>query len=883
MKKKGEDHEGSERKFKETIIIGLIVLLSTVWGLYGQALLPCIGGGKWCIVPISIILPFALIVTRIDWHWWKKRKFKIAVFFFLLGIAVFLPSTFSWQDLLAALCLGAAAWLVAVWLILPKKQHPHVPKMIDKYGRGLLYRKLQEQLFDRVVEQNMRQERDRTGVLIAVTGEWGSGKTHFIDHTIYELDVRGRNKEEAGSGTMHRYTGKFHSATVDVWKAASADDIWQEIAQALIRTVRGEASDHLVGNTLVRAFLEHKFRGSLAMEIAKLLSMGKDAYAMIHSQIAHEIKQQANEGIYSLLVLDNIDRCRVDILRVLFPALESLKHMYGLVILCGIAKGDMVPIMGAETPDLSSALLKIFDAEFTIPQLTEREQHMFKQRQVVPEGSYFAEWFKEQNFSGVSPRLVQRICDHNSRLSKTYLERHRKKQDVWEEIHDSWKGRSKTIFNFEALRVAFPNFPLPVGDSLDDGQKTDTLPPGFRSWCDYIRARYGTVTLAETNPTRYGLYRIAYNLSKAKEEDLEYLRKQEYFNILSLTYDECELCLHSEQKIDSILAGKECGAKAIDSCIKNHIEPENMPAVLLSLYDHCVSEAKGKECMYFMKKFFKKGWHSHQELGLEKVFPLDYAAVMLRLAVFQDEDNKEDDVKLKDVFASIGFEGVAQLADFILNCVHDKDAWNDNFTGRDLAWSTRMMLKGFNENWDIKQRKWKDPAYGKIMTPLLEQYAEEACTHLHKYEAHMTYSYYKNLIIGRSCPPEVYEDDIRKGAGDYAKSLTRNQVDVGIDQLLNLVTIKDAITEQPEPFAVLSFALVWQVLFNNLAATESRNANKQKIDDLLRHIKQREKADDALTDKERKQWRSKQFWDNRKKAMEILKTTLEGPTESQQA
>ncbi len=873
MEKNGNAQHGADW-YRKAILFLFVCCLSAAWVVYGQDLL-CDWRSKRWIIPLFLCV--ALAVTFIACHFWQKKRFRIAAIVALLGIAFFLPLNISWLQLLSALCMGGAAWLFAVWFLLPKKRREPVPREDEKFGRGYMYRKQQEQLYARVVEQNMQQNQEKRGLLIAVTGEWGSGKTHFIKHTVYELDTGGRITEP-DSGTMHPYTGKFRSATVDLWKADSTDEMWQEIANALTYTARGYNSDCLLGNRLVRSLLECKFPAPLAAETARLLSMGEDTSTVIQSQIAQEIKDQAdNKRIYSLLVLDNLERCSVKILRALFPVLESLKHIYGLVILCGVAKGNMVSIMGQEAPDLCSALLKIFDDEIHIHLLSENEIQIFKQRQKIKEDTCFAQWYKEQVFYGISPRLVNKICDHHSRLSEMYLDRHRKKE---EEFFDLWGERCTTIFDFETLRLVFPNFPLPVHGrnpekNLNVEQNKDKqYDDQFKKWREHIRKRYGTVIFEEDDPTRCGLYLMATRLSQASAESLEYLRNQGYTNLTSLTYDECELCLRSAD-LDSILEDSGRGAYVISSCINNHIEPENMPYVLLSLYDHCVSHVSVVAGLDFMEKFFEKDRHS--ELGLQEVFPLDYAAVFSRLNAYQKRGIKY----LQRILAAGSFELLASLAGTILKCVHDKDAWNYNYSNRELAWGTRMMLKAFYENRDTSAHKWINPAYGEILNTVLEKYAAEACKSIRKYKGGMNTTYYKHLIIGLGCPAEIYEPTLERAAKRYADSGVEAHENEAIKQLLNLVSIEDSITQRPEPFAVLSFASIWQVLFKKLVTTtELNDENKQKIKELLEHIKYRQEIDSSMSIEERKAKGSEEFWNNRDKAMEILKETLEKATES---
>ncbi len=938
-------------------LICFICCLSAAWAVYGRILLESLGlKGWWIVLALFIFLVIVSVCCCIRQKKWRK----IVTVAFFLGLAFFLPLEFKWQGLLAALCLGLAL-LIPAWRSLPKKSHRSLkPQEDEKFGRAHMYRKHWAQIFRRIVEQNMKPEQQRRGLCVAVTGEWGSGKTHFLSHTVYEFDYWGRAKGEDGKEmTKHDYTGRFFSACVDLWKETSEDDMWREIANALAYTARGSHSDCFWENRLIKSVLQLcHLPLSLADDTAKLLSMGGDGEALIHSRIAQEIHEQNH---YSLLVLDNIDRCSIGRLRLLFPVIESLAKIPGLVILCGVAKGNMATIMGQEAPSLCSALLKICDDEIHIPLLSERENRIFRERLQVDEGSRFEKWFQRQELYDVSPRLVKKIRNHLSSLSRMYLERlHGHNAEESKDDAYDFEARCATIFNFEALRIAFPNFPLPVPDhkaDVEEKHSSDDKEETFDVWSEHVRKRYGSVMYGEEDPTRHGLFRIATNLSRATTDNLKYLRSQEYTCLTSLTDYDCVRCLREIPNFSDILADHERGAKEIGRVIMEHVEAEDMPYVLRSLYDHCVTLSQLPECLAFMNAFFEHELHQNRQLStlnllayatalsrqsmpedkiheaLQKILPENWfnplmsmleiilmcknnvnkandilsdlqdpsKKIRMMLKAFHDKSTEHPYKAILDTVQEEGikrigsgqrmdqvlfvllyatslinaqgqemgkfeqiilpecsFEALARIADIILQSIRDKYTWGNDFLfeNRRLAPEIREMLQAFHET--------KDETLLVIRDAVLKEYAKKACKFILAYDGRRDRYYYNNLIFGRVNHPESYCPALMAGAKEYLSSYKPKVTE--LQQILNAATIIHPISNQLVPFAVLSFAVIWEAIFKKFVETVTLND-----EDRLEMRKLKELIENMPPPKKDV---SKQFQDNWQAALDILKECL---------
>lgn len=749
-------------------LICFICCLSAAWAVYGRILLESLGlKGWWIVLALFIFLVIVSVCCCIRQKKWRE----IVTVAFFLGLAFFLPLEFKWQGLLAALCLGLAM-LMPAWRSLPKKSHRSLKPQEDvKMGRSYMYHLFWKMLYSSAEDC----KEDDRGVCIAVTGEWGSGKSHFLSHTIYELDCMGRLEQLKFEGLPKRepYTGAFSSYCVDLWKPVSEDDMWREIANGLAYTARGYRSDCFLGNRLVKSVLQLcHLPLPLADDTAKLLSLGGDGETLIHSRIGREIQEHDQ---YSLLVLDNIDRCSIGRLRALFPVIESLAKIPRLVILCGVAKGNMTTIMGREAPSLCAALMKICDDEIHIPQMSHSESSQYllrlKENEREKSDKRLDDWFRKTELYDMTPRLVKKIRNHLCRFTKMhqrYLSQPKEEGDFDIDVC------CECIFSFEALRIAFPEFPIPIRDweisktdknrvEHEEGiMKKQLLPfdndqdeidkerkkliedilkdkttshdaahdeldrdweqgssdnSAFKKWREHIRLRYGTVMYGEEDPTRYGMYRIAISLSLSTDDCLERLRNHEYTNLARLTDDECKTVL-TKLNIADILESEERGAEFIGNAIGGHVESDNMHDVLRSLYDYCVSKSELPKCLLFMKTFFGAGWHL--KLDLQNFFPLDYATVLLSQKIAETDI----DYFCQYVLDSYNFESLANIADIILTCVQKKDVgkYDYIFNGRKVASKTRMMLQTFHE-------RWNEPSYRAILVAVLKEYAKKVSSH----------------------------------------------------------------------------------------------------------------------------------------------------------
>lgn len=879
-----------EKKTKDnllkTIALSCICCLSVVWGVYGVPLLTdlklesfLVEHGWLVVLLLSAICVVGLFLRISQKRGWKKFLAIIAAICLLMLVPL-LTLGFRWQELLTGLILGIAL-MILVWPCLPK-QHtvPSEPEEDEMLGRKHMYHLFWTRIYNDAQAHNGGEEKSgekRRGLCIAVSGDWGSGKSHFISHTIYEFDCMGTDAH--GHKGTSSYRGQFRTASVDLWESSSVEEMWCEIANALAYTARGYRSDCFLGNKLVKSVFQLcHLPLPLADETAKLLSFVGNGENLIKSRIYQEI----SESVYfSLLVLDNIERCSVNRLRTLFPVIESLARIPRLVILCGVAKGKMAAVMGREAPDLCSALMKICDDDIHIPLIasTEGETYLSEMRKKEKEKpiARLDKWFDENGFDDMSPRLAKKIRVHLCQFSKMF---HRfLTQPAWDDDFDI-EELCQSIFNFEAIRIAFPDFPLPVRDwdpdrdvrneggesqCKDEKVSTDDSPDNgsaFKKWRAYIRQRYGMVMYGEDEPTRHGLYRLATSLSHASDACLALLHDREYTSLVRLTYDEYELCLRKISDFVDILKDKGAGANKINSIIEGAcVVAKYMPIVLQYMYDHCVSKSCLLQSLKFMKALYQEELHHEQSF-----FALDYATVLIRLGA----SFHEMEYFCQNILPSYGFEALSEIADIILTCIDDKHAWNYDyiFGGRKVLWETRMMLQAFHE-------KWEEPPHKTVLDAVLKEYAAKACESILTYDGKMVYSYYKNLILGKSNAPKCYRGALARGAKDYLSSLKNNgERKTTPHQLLKVVTVMDSFGGERVPFAVLSFAVIWKILYKGLDFSEKADSNK--ITECVSLIEVWKDRDKKLSKKERDAKGGTQFWENREMAMDILLNTLKG-------
>lgn len=467
------------------------------------------------------------------------------VFFWLMAAG----EKFCWSSLTGVLCCFVA--FLVIWApVLKTYKLPYVAAMPDKLGRRLLYMRTGSRI------RYLLSHAGYHGVTVAVTGPWGSGKSHFINYLCYTLQKPYRGNEPF---MEESFCGRFTICSVDLWRCADKDAMWNDIATALASAVSGRNVQlYNKCRTFLVDFLQmlHVPAVSLADAILQVVSTGVEGRASGEAVLESRINFPRHAFV---LVLDNLDRCDRSKICALFPLIQRLRQIRGLVTICGIAQEELARY---NTPDeaqpqnLSGTYLKIFDLLLPLPRISARYASAFLEKLVDRQKMdcpNVRRWVKEQRLVFDTPRQMENIINQLCVIDNCYLSRFYEEKDTDESLQQ--KKRIHASFYVAALRVAYPYAAaiLEKQETPLEFLKLVTEPPrDMRSAAPASLASSAQLFLRTDNATTDFrlLYSLVEELVRCSSEDLLFALHQEYLHISALTEDECrrvmEYCMHKK-------------------------------------------------------------------------------------------------------------------------------------------------------------------------------------------------------------------------------------------------------------------------------------------------------------------------------------------------
>lgn len=456
-KKEYEKYTNDMEKYKHNlfyIIIGFLwIVLAVICGVFWSEseCLKCIYAwilGSKIKVCISLIASL-LIVLELIYSFHKPYFSKlwicslppVALFWLLAG-----GMHFEWKSLSSVIwCVGVYFLLILPVLKVYQKSEGEPP--VDTIGRRLLYLRMGSRI------RYLIKKKGNKGLTVAVTGEWGSGKSHFINYLAYSLrqDIKGDT-----AGLANSYNKAFVVCSVDLWRCKDVKSMWCDIAMALSASISGHNA--LLCSSLVAHVHQMLSKMelptfTLADSILQLVTSGVDDGLAAEEKLESRI-DFPNKAY--LLVLDNIDRCDSEIVNALFPILERLRKVKGLVTVCGIAERELERVGGkgnAPVDNLSDTVLKVFDVLLPLPRVSVRYVVPFMQRTLREseiDSRNLSDWIGRQSLEFDTPRQMETVVAQLSLLDSCYLSR------FYDSYSESNESRIDAAFYMMSLRVVFP-------------------------------------------------------------------------------------------------------------------------------------------------------------------------------------------------------------------------------------------------------------------------------------------------------------------------------------------------------------------------------------------------------------------------------------------
>lgn len=304
------------------------------------------------------------------------------------------------------------------------------------------------------IRKLMARYRGCGGMTVAVYGEWGSGKSHFLRFIERNLAVPEKASDVCVSGG---FSGKVPVAKVDLWQTHSLTEAWEQIANALCAAMKGRQSAWRHSPMLMKCL---KSISALQLNIAPLayllydfLSEGENDREGVQ-KISQMIQSGSNDG-FAVLFLDNVERCDVEVIIKLLPLLERLKQIRNLVVIAAISREDLVSrleVHGYHEKQVHGILNKLFDHVLQMPPCNrENMQSMFSHlvnhyHSDCPTLMHFAK--RNKLIPCSTPRDAERIVNHLADIDSQYLSRYSDKLE-----DTAWMERYETVFYMEILRL----------------------------------------------------------------------------------------------------------------------------------------------------------------------------------------------------------------------------------------------------------------------------------------------------------------------------------------------------------------------------------------------------------------------------------------------
>ena len=199
------------------------------------------------------------------------------------------------------------------------------------------------------------------GLTIGICGQWGSGKTFFINELMQGLSKQHCHKQ---SKTPQCEKPFIACEKVELWSASSLDDAWNRVIFSLHKGIFGKPP---ISNAKTNSFLSilTAFSSNLkaAQELAELVFPDFEDL-----NLQSIIEKMQDRKI--VLVIDDLERAEFSIIRAMLPLFERLKSLPNLIVICAVAEDELRQVfIQNDYPSTFSDghLNKLFDHRIHVP------------------------------------------------------------------------------------------------------------------------------------------------------------------------------------------------------------------------------------------------------------------------------------------------------------------------------------------------------------------------------------------------------------------------------------------------------------------------------------------------------------------------------------
>ena len=398
------------------------------------------------LITLGIFLVLANDYLKHRYAWLKGRRTYIIPAICLVGGILYICT----ENTTVLPCFSLIILIYGVYINFTTKQQkePTVKPHTD-----LLYR---SRLFNRTHLQIRKLAFNNTqGLTIGICGQWGSGKTFFIDNLLNNLS----QQSTTGAKKEPIWEAPFTICEkVELWSASSLDDAWERVIFALHKGIFGRPPINKAKTNLFLSALSI-FSSNLKIE-QELAELVFPDFEEINIQSV--TKEMLDRKI--VLVFDDLERADFKIIKAMLPLFERLKKLPNLIVICAVAEDELKQVFLRKRvlPDfVQGHLAKLFDLRIEIPTMAYTAIENFQ-------NNLFSSKYKDcplvKSFLTKYPlrfdsaRQMIRVIDRLTSIERQYYANcpyHFKNGTNRED--DSILAKVKYIFLIESLRETFPN------------------------------------------------------------------------------------------------------------------------------------------------------------------------------------------------------------------------------------------------------------------------------------------------------------------------------------------------------------------------------------------------------------------------------------------
>lgn len=737
------------------------------------------------IYAVTLFLCISLIRDYLsgDFKWAKHRR---AVFIIIpvTGFTV-VYAFFERTDALLGNIILTSTYLLYACFIKNAGESGIPPKPHDQ-----LYR---SRFFNRT-HQHIRKLAKSTphGLTIGICGQWGSGKTFFID-TLLALLSRPVNVDLRNS---EQWNEKFIICKkVELWSASSLDDAWNRIIHALhIGIFNRPPICNAKAKKLLSFLTALSSNQTAAHELIELIL---PEFEDIHLQsIVNKMKEHK-----VVLVIDDLERADFSIIRAMLPLFERLKKLPNLIVICAVAEEELKRVFLRERvlPDFVQGHLdKLFDLRIEIPTMAYTaiehfQNNLFNSK--YKDCPLVRSFLTRYPLRFDSARQMIRVIDRLTSIERQYyancpfsFEREPKDEQ------NSILAKAKYIFLIETLRLVSPTLLKELYEKPHYSNTLNKIPYTLLATSTYgitedAHERYdlthgdsdnnkrkieNEVEWAEINKklykaliqkaTEWSIFSYLYEDVYAESVTDQHKRESDFRSAYSAYYTRCTSLL--EWEIQQISENQEMQGIPYHEKVSLHFkklnehpEPKFVGTAEFSLFDYEIRQAKGnnEKIKQVISSLQKESREIGNIYGNEHLNSMYFLRTISYLG-YSPEDKDFDYHSHEPLFFELyKVMNLCEQAHVLTPFFHRYKTKSTKKEHTDLA----------------KYADWlsQQPNYQKLVKKLCYEYGKNLAYHINYYPDSMPSSlqefHCQAYVYAKGTP---YHEQIQSGINDYIQS-----------------------------------------------------------------------------------------------------------------